>query len=176
MHLNPAPAPLPPPAPPQISLPTSISPLQPHTRHTLLLHPWLLPWRLFVLPARPLGEGPFLANHQINPRPEPTTATRASYCKYSRCFEPFSLRATLTVSVERLRNPATHSNKEGRINSTDGCFAFSLAWLHRATLCQPRNTSNKPPSSCTQQSQRQDLRKRDFYSKINKRTFSNVDL
>lgn len=41
-----------------------------------------------------------LANHQINPHPEPTTATRASYCKYSRIFfEPFSLRATLTVSV-----------------------------------------------------------------------------
>lgn len=36
-------------APPPFCLPMSISPLQAqHHRHTLLLHPWLLPWQLFV--------------------------------------------------------------------------------------------------------------------------------
>lgn len=35
-------------APPPFPLPIAISALEAHHRHTLLLHPWLLPWQLFV--------------------------------------------------------------------------------------------------------------------------------
>lgn len=53
-------------APPPFRLPMSISPLEAHHRHTLLLHPWLLPWQLFVF-QRSLSEEDCLSQSSNNP-------------------------------------------------------------------------------------------------------------
>ncbi len=57
-------------------LPMSISPLEAHHRHTLLLHPWLLPWQPFVF-QRSLSEEDRLSQSSNHPFYRTNTHTHA---------------------------------------------------------------------------------------------------
>ncbi len=133
-------------APPPFCLPMSISPLEANHRHTLLLHPWLLPWQLFVFPAQSLRGGlsqPIIKKTFYRTNTHACTHYSNSATVLIRLFlatlETLET-ATLLVSAVWSKFGPSPQRKAEWIHQMD--TSFWVARHQRTTLFTFRNTSS----------------------------------